>query len=155
VTATRGLTEGEIGLARSVFGDAIEYRRVRIVRRRWWPFQRRNIVMAPNGNIYFHPKGPLWSPDFGAAPLQRQALFVHEMTHVWQAQQGGRFYLPLMRHPFCRYGYELVPGRPFRRYGIEQQAEIARHVFLLRRGATWLSVPALEALEAILPFERR
>ena len=46
------------------------------------------------------------------------------MTHVWQAQTSGRFYLPLMRHPFCRYAYELKPGKPFERYGIEQQAEI-------------------------------
>ena len=46
------------------------------------------------------------------------------MTHVWQAQKSGRFYLPLMRHPFCRYQYELKPGKPFHRYGLEQQAEI-------------------------------
>ena len=52
------------------------------------------------------------------------------MTHVWQAQTRGRFYLPLMRHPFCRYAYELVDGRPFGRYGLEQQAEIVRHRFL-------------------------
>ena len=49
------------------------------------------------------------------------------MTHVWQAQTSGRFYLPLMRHPFCRYGYRLKPGKPFERYGLEQQAEIVAH----------------------------
>ena len=31
--------------------------------------------------------------------LAGQGFFIHEMTHVWQAQKGGRFYLPLMRHP--------------------------------------------------------
>jgi hypothetical protein len=152
VTETRNLTESETGLARSVFGDAVDYARVRIVRRRWWPFQTRNIVMAPDGNMYFHPDSPLWSDDFGAERLHAQGLFIHEMTHVWQAQKGGRWYLPLMRHPFCRYRYQLVPGRPYRRYGIEQQAEIVRHIFLLRRGAAWLNTPSLGKLEGLLPF---
>ncbi len=128
------LTAGEIELARSVFGDAIDYGRVRLVRRKWWPFQPKGIVMAPTGNIHFHPDSPLWSEDFSKERLSLQGLFIHEMTHVWQAQTRGRFYLPLMRHPFCRYGYELVEGRPFDRYGLEQQAEIVRHRFLADRG---------------------
>jgi hypothetical protein len=151
-TETRSLTESEIALASPVFGDAIDYGRVRIVRRRWWPFQPRNVVMAPNGHIYFAPESPLWSDDFAAEPVAAQGLFIHEMTHVWQAQKGGRWYLPLMRHPFCRYRYTLIPGRPFRRYGIEQQAEIVRHAFLLGRGAAWLEALPAEALEALLPF---
>ena len=88
--------------------------------------------MAPTGNIHFHPHGDLWSDDFAAEPLHRQGLFIHEMTHVWQTQTRGRFYLPLMRHPFCRYAFALRDGRPFDRYGLEQQAEIVRHVFLAR-----------------------
>ena len=66
--------------------------------------------MAPTGNIHFHPHGDLWSDDFAAEPLHRQGLFIHEMTHVWQAQTRGRFYLPLMRHPFCRYSYRVEPA---------------------------------------------
>jgi hypothetical protein len=151
----RPLTGGEVALARSVFGDAIDYQRVRIVRGRWWPLQPRNTAMAPDGNIYFHLEGPHWSPDFAPEPLHRQGLFIHEMTHVWQAQKGGRWYLPLIRHPFCRYRYRLVPGRSFRRYGIEQQAEIVRHIFLLRRGGPAPGAPPLAALEALIPFARR
>ena len=132
--ASRSLTEGEIDLARSMFGDAIDYGRVRIIRGKWWPFQSKGIVMAPTGNIHFHPDSPLWSDDFSAERLSLQGLFIHEMTHVWQAQSRGRFYLPLMRHPFCRYGYRLVEGRTFGRYGLEQQAEIVRHRFLAERG---------------------
>jgi hypothetical protein len=40
----------------------------------------------------------------------------------------------MMRHPFCRYSCELVEGRPFDRFGLEQQAEIVRHHFLAERG---------------------
>jgi len=135
MTADRPLTPGEIELARSVFGDAIDYPRVRLIRRKWWPLQPRGIVMAPSGNIHFHPDSHLWSDDFSKERLSLQGLFVHEMTHVWQAQSRGRYYLPLMRHPFCRYRYELVEGRPFGRYGLEQQAEMVRHRFLADRGA--------------------
>jgi hypothetical protein len=130
----RPLTPSEVELARSIFGGAVDYARVRIVRRKWWPFQPRGIVMAPGGNIHFHPDSPLYRDDFAAAPSSLQGLFIHEMTHVWQAQQGGRFYLPLMRHPFCRYEYRLKAGQPFDRYGLEQQAELVRHRFLADRG---------------------
>jgi hypothetical protein len=144
----RPLTAGEIALARSVFGEAIDYTKVRLVRRKWWPFQPRNTVMAPTGNIHFHPHDELWSEDFAKEPLHRQGLFVHEMTHVWQTQLRGRFYLPLMRHPFCRYSYQLEDGRPFDWYGLEQQAEIVRHRFLADRGAT----PPLCPPKSLLPF---
>ena len=144
---SRSLTAGEIALARSIFGDAIDYSKVRMVRRKWWPLQPRGTAMAPAGNIHFHPHGHLWSEDFAREPLHRQGLFIHEMTHVWQSQTRGRFYLPLMRHPFCRYRYSIVPGRPFPRYGLEQQAEIVRHAFLARNGIRIVAPPA-----AILPF---
>ncbi|HVF83998.1 MAG TPA: vgr related protein [Sphingomicrobium sp.] len=147
---SRPLTAGEIDLARAVFGDAIDYARVRLVRRKWWPFQPRGIVMAPTGNIHFHPQDPNWSEDFSQARPSLQGLFVHEMTHVWQAQTRGRFYLPLMRHPFCRYAYRFVPGKPFDRYGLEQQAEIVRHAFLQRRGMKLADA----ADPAILPFSK-
>jgi hypothetical protein len=145
---SRPLTSGEIELARSVFGDSIVYAPVRMVRRKWWPFQPRGVVMAPTGNIHFHPRSDLWSDDFAREPLHRQGLFVHEMTHVWQTQTRGRFYLPLMRHPFCRYRYELIPDRPFRLYGLEQQAEIVRHRFLAERGYRLAAVPP----KTLLPF---
>jgi len=147
---SRPLTAGELAMARSMFGDAIDYARVRLVRRRWWLFQPKNVVMAPTGHIYFHPHGDLWSDDFAKEPLSRQGLFIHEMTHVWQAQAKGRFYLPLMRHPFCRYAYKLEPDRPFESYGLEQQAEIVRHAFLAERGFRLALCPP----RSLLPFGR-
>lgn len=104
--------------------------------------------MAPMGNIYFHPDAGGWSEDFSKEPLGRQGFFIHEMTHVWQTQKKGRLYLPLMRHPFCRYSYELKPGKPFERYGLEQQAEIVTHIFLAERGVCLTRVPPRE----LLPF---
>jgi hypothetical protein len=148
----RPLTSGEIALARSVFGDSIDYAKVRLVKRKWWPFQPKNAAMAPTGNIHFHPHGDLWSDDFSARPLNLQGLFIHEMTHVWQTQMRGRYYLPLMRHPFCRYRYDLREGWPFDRYGLEQQAEIVRHLFLGKSGVKLPQTQDLPRLQSLMPF---
>jgi hypothetical protein len=135
----RSLTLGEIALARSVFGDAIDYARAHVAHAKWAFFQPANVTMAPCGTIHFHPRGNAYRDDFADAPLDLQGLFIHELVHVWQHQQG--LFLPLRRHPFCRYRYRLIAGRPFERYGIEQQAEIVRHIFLAERGASVAAPP--------------
>lgn len=150
--AARPLTDGECRLAASVFSTALDLASIRIVARKWWPLQPRATAMAPDGNLWFHPQSPWLSADYGREPLGTQGLFVHELVHVWQVQRWGRWHLILLRHPFCRYRYRLAPGRPFHRYGLEQQAEMVRHLFLLRRGATPAGAPAREALEALVPF---
>lgn len=149
---SRPLTLAEVELARSVFGQAVAYDQVRVHNRKWWPFQPRRVTMAPDGDLWFHPQSGLFCADFCQGPLHLQGHFIHEMTHVWQAQKGGKWYLPLMRHPFCRYRYEIVPGRRFELYGLEQQAEIVRHAFLIRRGVQVEGKPPLPVYEALLPF---
>jgi hypothetical protein len=128
---------------------------VRIKRRRWFPFQPVETLMAPTGHLHVHPKSSFYVDDFAAVGLQAQALFLHEMTHVWQTQHKGRWYLPLMRHPLCRYDYTLRPGWRLDRYGIEQQAEIVRHVFLIERGVHLPGAPPLASYRGVLPFARR
>jgi hypothetical protein len=108
--------------------------------------------MAPCGHLHFHPRSTNYSDDFSGTNLELQGHFIHEMTHVWQAQSRGEWYLPLMRHPFCRYDYTLRPGWPLARYGLEQQAEIVRHAFLLRRGAVIPAAPSAAAYEALVAF---
>jgi len=148
----RPLTPGECALARSIFGAALDPAPVRVRRRRFFPFQPVGTVMAPMGHIHFHPQNGDYRDDFSTAPLGLQGLFIHELVHVWQSQQRGRFYLPLMRHPFCRYGYRFDPARPFTAYGIEQQAELVRHAFLAARQCPAPDAPALELMRGMLPF---
>ena len=148
---SRPLTAAERNLAASIFGRAIDYDRVLVHNRKWFWFQPRRVTMAPDGHIWFHPEGGLFCDDFCATPLHRQGLFLHEMTHVWQHQRG--ISLILRRHPFCRYDYSLKPGWTLDRYGLEQQAEIVRHIFLLRRGVPVPGAPPLSQYAGILPFE--
>ena len=146
----RPLTEAEVGLCRSVFGQAIDYDQVTIFNRKWWLFQNPRITMAPDGNLWFHPKGNLFCDDFCGSSQNIQALFIHEMVHVWQHQQG--VFLPLARHPFCRYDYKLQAGKDFAQFGIEQQAEIVSHYFLLREGAHLRNGYRLPDYEGLIPF---
>ena len=148
----RGLTSGEIALIGGVFGAAIDCSQVRIRRRRWWPFQPRSVTMAPMGHLHFAPASPSYCNDFSAAPLSLQGHFIHEMTHIWQTQRRGRWYLPIHRHPFCRYHYNLRPGAGLTSYGIEQQAEIVRHGFLIGRGLTPPGSGDPEAYPRLLNF---
>ena len=136
-----------------MFGEAIDYARVRVRHYKWIFFQPRRVVMAPMGSLHFHPHGDLYCDDFAAASRSLKGLFLHEMTHVWQAQTRGRWYLVLMRHPFATYDYSLKPGWPLDRYGLEQQAEIVRHYWLLTQGRFVGGAPDVESYRAILPAE--
>lgn len=153
VGADRPLTTGEIALARSIFGSAVDYVRVTIRRRKFYPLHPRRVTMAPMGHLHFHPDADHYCDDFASAHLHHQAHFIHEMTHVWQAQTRGRWYLVLNRHPWCRYDYAIRPGWTLEQYGIEQQAEIVRHAFLAREGAGVTGAPPLSVYMDILPFK--
>jgi hypothetical protein len=124
----RPLTRGERALVASMFGRSLDPDPVCIHRAKWFPLQPRNVAMAPDGHIWFHPDGGLWRGDFSKEPAHLQALFMHELTHVWQHQRG--LCLLIRRHPFCRYSYRIEPGRRLLDYGIEQQAMIVEHLFL-------------------------
>lgn len=144
----RGLTPGEMALARSIYRNSIDLQAVEIRRRKWAFFQPRHVAMAPTGHIHFHPEGGNWSEDFSQEGLGLRGLFLHELCHVWQWQRG--VYLPLARAPFCRYSYSMKPGWRLQRYGLEQQAEIIRHAYLLREGYQVPGAPSLSQYESLL-----
>ncbi|HVR91874.1 MAG TPA: vgr related protein [Novosphingobium sp.] len=148
----RPLTVGEVALVRSVFGDAVDPAPVRIRRRRWFPFQPRRVTMAPMGHLHFHPLSANYCDDFSAGSLGLQGHFIHEMAHVWQVQKRGRFFLLLKRRPWTRYDYTIKPGWKLSQYGLEQQAEIVRHLFLLRHKAEIRGAPPLAVYEQIVRF---
>lgn len=134
----RPLSAAERQLAASIFADRIDYARVQVRRRSFFPLglQSRAIAMAPNGHLYFHPQSPLYRDCFAdCAEGSLQGLFIHEMAHVWQHQQGQRVWIwagleQLSRKP---YRYQLKPGQALAQYGLEQQAEILRHYFYLKQ----------------------
>jgi hypothetical protein len=150
VTA-RSLTDGEIQLTASVFGTTLKADRVLVHQHKWFWFQPVSVTMAPNGHVWFHPASTIYCEDFAAASIELRAFFLHEMTHVWQVQTGMN--IILTRGFWSSYRYlPLTPGKAFEIYGIEQQAEIVRHYYLLREGRTVKEAAPLQAYEKLLPF---
>ena len=122
----------------SVFGDSIECHRVRVRREKFVFFQPKTVTMAPDGNVWFHPEGHLaQSPladDFSQGSLSVRAHFIHEMTHVWQLQQGIdpvlEKVLMFFRHgAMGGYAYCIATGKSFAAYNIEQQACIMADIY--------------------------
>jgi hypothetical protein len=147
----RVLTAGETALLAKVFGSALDPAPVRLKQRCWIIWQPRNVCIAPDGHLYFHPRSTCYAADYSQLSLSWQGFFIHEMTHVWQHQAGQA--VIWRRGPWARYGYlPLDPRRSFARYGIEQQAEIVRHAFLIERGVAVPSAPPLEVYRRLLPF---
>jgi hypothetical protein len=80
--ASRPLSAGEVAMASSLFGAAIDYAKVRIHNRRYLPFQPKNCAMTPNGRLYFHHS--CFLDDFAAgdvhAPNKISCLSVSNNT---------------------------------------------------------------------------
>ncbi len=122
-----------------MFGDRIDYDRVRVVDGCYLPGQQHRWIMAPDGNIY-------WPGECGELAQHGEAAvrdtFIHEMTHVWQHQTGQSvrlrgFFLHAARILslgfYDPYAWRSSTGRPFASYNLEQQAELAVEIYHGRR----------------------
>ncbi len=111
--------------------------------------------MAPLGHIHFHPESHAYCDDFSIQHVDRQGFFIHEMAHVWQTQTRGRYFLLFNRMPWAKYTYSLKSGWSLDRYGVEQQAEIIRHAFLLRSGVIINGISDVAAYDEPVNFAVR
>jgi hypothetical protein len=138
----RGLTDGEMRIARSMFGDELDYPRIRI-----WQVPRLGFAaMVPFGDTILFSK---WRAprDFSRASLDAQGWLIHELTHCWQARRGRTLaFAKLGALGFNAYSFSC--GGPFASYNIEQQAEIARALFHARAGEP-VSGAQTDQLEAL------
>lgn len=85
----RKLTDGEIALCKKLFGNAIDYRFVRIHKGKLIPgVQSDQVSMTPWGELYMPENN--YKDDFSIFNLNFKPdvidthHFIHEMTHVWQ-----------------------------------------------------------------------
>lgn len=133
----RQLTTGEIEMARSVFGHLINYKEVKIFNIPYLPWQPENIFIAPNGNLFVHPK--YFRSDYSSCSTNLQGIFIHEMAHILQFQQQTNvilkgailqlgYYLSFKK--YNPYHYHFIQGKAFSDYNIEQQGDVARDIFL-------------------------
>jgi len=136
---SRPLTKGEIALAKSVFGDSVDYSTVTISDQKFGglEFLPEGTAMAPNGKLYMPG---CYKEDYSKEPALTKSLFIHEMTHVWQFQ--NKVLAPIveaaklnLKHGFnymAAYGYTLDGKKDLLDYNMEQQASIVQDYFILK-----------------------
>lgn len=134
----RPLTPGEIALLGPIFRDGIDYAKVHVINNSF-PLQPQNVYMTPRGHVY--APGSLWQSDFSTLGAGNRAVFVHEMTHVWQYANGmdligqGVVAFTKYRGQYEKaYPYELAADRDLVDYGMEQQASIIEDYYLITAG---------------------
>jgi|SRR5215217_621809 len=149
----RPLTTGEIALAREAFGDGLRYDTIRFLTSPW-PFDRAFVPGRWFGRDWIVWPAATLPEDLAVAPLKSQAIFIHELTHVWQAQQGVNLLTGKLRagdRPSA-YEYPLGMDCAWEGLNIEQQAMVVEHRFRLSRG---LRVPAEKAFyDRVCPINR-
>lgn len=150
----RDLSPWESAEGRRVFGDSIDWGRVRVVEGAGWPLAlaratarlRQEPPPAHNavtlGHRLFFSRSLYTGP--GAAPAQRRsdlAWMIHELVHVWQFERlGGAALWRLLRLHLRRgvdpYEYGGAAGlttdaapKSLSDFTLEQQAEIAHDYY--------------------------
>ena len=125
----REMTDEEIRLARQIFGDKIDYSKVRIYTSgsisRY--LCREDIPGLTLYNSIFFP-----SDDFS------DSLLIHELVHVWQFNKRRldligagltHFIADKIGKTLELYKYDLYAKKPFQDYGFEEQAQILQDVY--------------------------
>lgn len=150
----RALTRGERALAVEAFGEAVGLETVRFLKSPW-PFDRAFVAGRWFGRDWIVWPWRGLPIDIAAAPFGAQAIFIHELVHVWQARQGVNLLTAKLRAGDSAASYRYPTGGDcdWRALNIEQQAMMVEHAFRLRRGG---AVPAPAAFYgARLPFGSR
>ncbi|HVZ98779.1 MAG TPA: hypothetical protein VG841_00540 [Caulobacterales bacterium] len=142
---SRLLTPGEVDIARALFGAAVDWAGVRVMQLPPLGFW----AMVPLGRTILYSRLRA-RRDFADAPAEEQGVFVHELAHVWQAGRGVVLaFAKLSALGRSAYRYAAREGARLDDYNIESQAEIARHLFLARRGYREDGAPARAWLEGV------
>lgn len=145
----RALTDGEAALAREAFGEAIRLDKVRLI---GWPFARAFVAGRWFGRDWIVWPARALVEDFSSAALGVQGVLVHELTHVWQAQQGVNLLFAKLKagDSIASYIYVADATCHWDALNIEQQAMIMEHRFHALRG---LRAPASTVFyDAVCPF---
>ncbi|MBX2926819.1 MAG: DUF4157 domain-containing protein [Saprospiraceae bacterium] len=128
---TRPLTGAEIAVAKTVFGNSIDYNLVRVDER---------AILGPSWTkrayVSFHTIN-----NWGTVSPE---LLIHELTHVWQYQKMGAMYMPRAIHAQKAGGYnyggipalEANKNKGISAFNLEQQGDILEDYYKIKNGMT-------------------
>lgn len=129
---TRPLTEAEIELAQTIYGDNIRYKRVRV---------DEYALIGPRQAQICYVSFFIINNWKGMS----ESTLIHELMHVWQYEHLGAVYMPrALRAQFSEVGYNyggvaalkacLLKGQDIRSFNLEQQADIVEDFFRIQKG---------------------
>lgn len=129
---TRAMTEREISVARSIYGNQINYRRVRLDAYAYLGPRQQNICYV---SFYL----------INSWGKMSDALLIHELVHIWQYEQLGAIYMPqalVAQKSGAGYDYGGLHGLrnalrmtgDLRNFNLEQQGDIVADYFRIRNG---------------------
>ena len=147
----RRLTDAEKSLAVKVFGNHLELDSVRFVGSPK-PFDRAFVAGRWFGRDWIVWPNSTLADDYTTQKLSRRATFIHELVHVWQAQQGVNLAVAKIRAGDGEraYAYPADETCVWAGLNIEQQAMVVEHAYKLSQGGT---APAAKAFyRLIAPF---
>lgn len=129
---SRGLTPGEIELAKSVYGNSVDYSKVRINHKHYMLGQPNETAMSPDGNMYYPTE--IYKNDFSKDSRQ---LFIHEMAHIWQKQnnitdpvmEGISLFFGNLGNYNASYSHTVDPRKDLLDYNMEQQGRLIESYF--------------------------
>jgi len=149
---TRKLNEQELLLAKSIFGDALPYARIRV---------DESAHLGPRQSRFCYVSFYTLN-SWGKIPA---SLLIHELTHVWQYHQMGIRYIPrALAAQNTRSGYNyggeqaleqaIASGKGLAFFNLEQQADLVEDYYRLQNGLSakwnWKAVPRLHLYESLL-----
>ncbi len=131
--ACRPMTQGEIALAKPIFGDTIPYEEVRIFNRSptYNLSDKKNIAFVHHSNMYLSERMGPNRYDMKADDDHAED-FVHELAHLWQYHARGFS----NKSGDQSYSYNLKDHPRFEDFNQEQQAEIVLEYFNRHRTLT-------------------
>jgi hypothetical protein len=163
----RPLTSGEIDMSEAIFGNSIDYTKVTVTDGGsiGIDFTGQDGATARafvrSSSIFFDSDG--YSNDFSGTDIFNKGVFVHEMTHVFQTQNGIdpdniEVELDLAENggnPYGVYEYKTDPNKGFLDYNNEQQAEIAKDYYFdsVLPPSTPEGDATVQARRDVLPFD--
>jgi hypothetical protein len=131
---TRPLTNQEKALAKSIFGNSIQY----------------DLVKVDTGAKFGTKKIALAYVSFNTINYLRnidKAIFIHELMHIWQFQQFGSIYIArAIKAQRSKEGYDyggianlyqvMLKGGSLLDFNFEQQADIIEDYYRIKENPT-------------------
>ena len=129
----RKLTPGERQMVYDFFGDKIDTAEIRIFNRKaGHPSQQlANFILGGNKHGIVYPfvfsyvdmcGEKYHADDYSNSGSDLRGFIMHEFMHIRQNQSD---WASCVRHP-SRYGYVLVKGKDFKKYGEDEQADMVQ-----------------------------